>query len=107
MIRDGERMTIPVEKVVLGDLVELKAGDAIPADIRFVMVCDIYVDNSSITGESKPQERTTEWTSAHSFESKNIGFFSSNITDGTGKHIFVDTGPRNRIDFLLGKSKRK
>lgn len=58
VIRQGKASEIPVAQVVPGDIIELKAGDLIPADLRVVRVKDLTVSQSSLTGESRPQDKT-------------------------------------------------
>ncbi|XP_067123050.1 sodium/potassium-transporting ATPase subunit alpha-like isoform X2 [Centruroides vittatus] len=94
VIRDGKKLTLPAEEVVVGDLVEVKGGDRIPADIRIVCAQTFKVDNSSLTGESEPQTRNSECTHENPLETKNIAFFSTNCVEGTGKGIVIYTGDR-------------
>ncbi|HEU4993608.1 MAG TPA: magnesium-translocating P-type ATPase [Gemmatimonadaceae bacterium] len=58
VIRDGVAREIPVEDVVVGDLVELAAGASVPGDARLVECKDLYVDQSALTGESYPAEKS-------------------------------------------------
>lgn len=51
VIRDKKQMEIPIEEVVCGDLVQLSAGDMIPADLRLIQSKDLFVSQSSLTGE--------------------------------------------------------
>ncbi|XP_054979263.1 sodium/potassium-transporting ATPase subunit alpha-2-like [Sorex araneus] len=92
VIREGQKLQIGVEKVVVGDLVEVKAGDRIPADIRLISSQGCKVDNSSLTGESEPQTRSPEFTHENPLETRNICFFSTNCVEGTAKGIVVATG---------------
>lgn len=82
VIRNGQKLTTPVEELVLGDVVEIKCGDQIPADIRVVSSQGLKVDNSSLTGESEPQSRTLNCTNANPLETKNLAFFSTNCVEG-------------------------
>ena len=52
VIRDGQKIQIPVKEVTIGDIVVLSAGDMIPADLRILEAKDLYVGQSSLTGES-------------------------------------------------------
>jgi len=52
VLRDGMKTTVHAREIVLGDLVEVKGGDQIPADIRIISSNSMKVDNSSLTGES-------------------------------------------------------
>ena len=54
VIRDGQERSYDPEKLVLGDIVKVKAGEKIPADIRLISVNEMKVDNSALTGESEP-----------------------------------------------------
>ncbi|XP_041698443.2 sodium/potassium-transporting ATPase subunit alpha-2 [Coregonus clupeaformis] len=92
VIREGEKMTINAELVVRGDLVEIKGGDRIPADLRVVSAAGCKVDNSSLTGESEPQTRSPEFTHDNPLETRNIAFFSTNCVEGTAHGVVVGTG---------------
>ena len=74
-IRDGQKKTMAAADLVVGDLIEVKFGDRVPADIRVIKAMGFKVDNSSLTGESEPQARTPEFTSESPLETKNIAFF--------------------------------
>ena len=82
VVRDGEKLTIRAEELVVGDLVEVKFGDRIPADLRVIEARSFKVDNSSLTGESEPQSRSPEFTHENPLETKNIAFFSTNAVEG-------------------------
>ena len=56
-VRDGQTLTLKAEELTLGDIVEVKFGDRVPADIRILQSKAFKVDNSSLTGESEPQSR--------------------------------------------------
>ncbi|KAK9412577.1 sodium/potassium-transporting ATPase subunit alpha-2-like [Crotalus adamanteus] len=92
VIREGEKLLINAEMVVLGDLVEVKGGDRIPADLRIISAMGCKVDNSSLTGESEPQSRAAECTNDNPLETRNIGFFSTNCVEGTARGIVILTG---------------
>uniref|UniRef100_UPI00358F61B2 sodium/potassium-transporting ATPase subunit alpha-3 n=1 Tax=Myxine glutinosa TaxID=7769 RepID=UPI00358F61B2 len=92
VIREGEKMQLNAEAVVLGDLVEVKGGDRIPADLRIISAHGCKVDNSSLTGESEPQSRSPEYTNENPLETRNICFFSTNCVEGTARGIVVNTG---------------
>ncbi len=58
-VRDGDKVTIKAEELTLGDIIEVKFGDRVPADMRVLEAKSFKVDNSSLTGESEPQARLT------------------------------------------------
>ncbi|KAG2458681.1 AT1A2 ATPase, partial [Polypterus senegalus] len=94
VIREGEKIQINAESVVVGDLVEIKGGDRIPADLRIISSHGCKVDNSSLTGESEPQTRSPEFTHENPLETRNIAFFSTNCVEGTARGIVISTGDR-------------
>lgn len=94
VLRDGQKVTMPAEEVVVGDVVEVKGGDRIPADMRIISSQSCKVDNSSLTGESEPQTRSPEHTNDNPLETRNLAFFSTNCVEGTAKGIVVNTGDR-------------
>jgi sodium/potassium-transporting ATPase subunit alpha len=93
-IRGGDKKTIKAEELVVGDIIEVKFGDRVPADIRVIKAMGFKVDNSSLTGESEPQARTPEYTAENPLETKNIAFFSTNAVEGTCTGIVIRTGDR-------------
>ncbi|KAG9482444.1 hypothetical protein GDO78_011241 [Eleutherodactylus coqui] len=95
--RDGEKLEVPATELVVGDLVEIKGGDRIPADLRLVYAQGCKVDNSSLTGESEAQSRSCEFTHDNPLESKNIAFYSTICLEGTAKGFVINTGDRTII----------
>lgn len=93
-VRNGEKLNIHAEELVVGDLVEVKFGDRLPADIRVIQAHGFKVDNSSLTGESEPQSRSAEFTNDNPLETKNLAFFSTNAVEGTMIGLVVSTGDR-------------
>ena len=57
VIRDDVPYSIEVEQIVPGDIVKLSSGDMIPAEVRFIEVKDLFIDQASLTGESNPVEK--------------------------------------------------
>ncbi|CAJ0583435.1 unnamed protein product, partial [Mesorhabditis spiculigera] len=94
VIRDGVKRQVRADELVQGDLVEIKGGDRIPADVRVIHAQGFKVDNSSLTGESEPLSRSAECTNDNPLETKNLAFFSTNAVEGTAKAVVVNTGDR-------------
>uniref|UniRef100_A0A1I8GHK0 Sodium/potassium-transporting ATPase subunit alpha n=1 Tax=Macrostomum lignano TaxID=282301 RepID=A0A1I8GHK0_9PLAT len=90
--RGGQNLNIPSEELVIGDIVMVKMGDRVPADIRVIEAHGFKVDNSALTGESEPQSRTAEYTNENPLETKNLAFFSTNAVEGTCTGIVIATG---------------
>ena len=82
VIRDGSKATVRAEELTVGDVVEIKFGDRVPADVRIIEARNMKVDNSSLTGESEPQSRSPEFTAENPLETKNLAFFSTNAVEG-------------------------
>merc|ERR1712038_124796 len=100
--RNGEKVTIPASELTLGDVVEVKFGDRLPADLRVVEARGFKVDNSSLTGESEPQTRTPEFTHENPLETKNLAFFSTNAVEGTAVGIVVNIGDNTVMGRIAG-----
>jgi len=94
VIRGNEKLNVHAEELVVGDLIEVKFGDRVPADIRVISAHGFKVDNSSLTGESEPQSRTAEFTNENPLETRNLAFFSTNAVEGTARGLVVQTGDR-------------
>lgn len=92
---------MPTEKLVVGDIVEVKGGDRIPADIRIITAIGFKVDNSSLTGESEPQSRSAEFTNQNPLETKNLAFFSTNAVEGNAVGVVVNTGDQTVKIFIV------
>nr|AFU25683.1 Na+,K+ ATPase alpha-subunit 1B [Lygaeus kalmii] len=101
-VRQGEKVTIRAEEIVLGDVVEVKFGDRIPADIRIIEARGFKVDNSSLTGESEPQSRGIEMTHENPLETKNLAFFSTNAVEGTARGVVISCGDRTVMGRIAG-----
>jgi len=102
VIRNGEAITIRAEELTIGDIVMVKFGDRIPADIRVLDAHSFKVDNSSLTGESEPQTRSAEFTHDNPLETKNIAFFSTNALEGTAKGMVIKIGDTTVMGRIAG-----
>ncbi|XP_049811506.1 sodium/potassium-transporting ATPase subunit alpha isoform X8 [Schistocerca nitens] len=102
VLRGGEKLTLRAEDIVLGDVVEVKFGDRIPADIRIIESRGFKVDNSSLTGESEPQSRSPEFTHENPLETKNLAFFSTNAVEGTAKGVVISCGDNTVMGRIAG-----
>lgn len=91
-IRDGERLTVHVEDLTPGDIIEIKPGDVIPADVRILESKSFKVDDSSLTGESMPQVKLPECTNINPLETKNLAFYSTFAVEGAAVGMVVHTG---------------
>ena len=95
VIRKGKKQEINIEEAVPGDIVYLSSGDIIPGDVKFIETKDLFVDESTLTGESKNVEKVTVNDNFDDLSSfKNIGFMGTNIVSGSAKAIILTTGPK-------------
>ncbi|XP_065207094.1 sodium/potassium-transporting ATPase subunit alpha isoform X4 [Planococcus citri] len=102
VIRQGEKLTLRAEDIVVGDVVEVKFGDRIPADVRIIECRGFKVDNSSLTGESEPQSRSVDFTHENPLETKNLAFFSTNAVEGTAKGVVISCGDNTVMGRIAG-----
>jgi len=100
VIRDGEAKTIQAEELVPGDIVNIKAGDKIPADMRILAAANLKVDNSSLTGEAEPQKRSHENTLSDPVEAANIAFFGTLCSAGNATCLVIATGDSTYIGSI-------
>ncbi|MEM4571592.1 MAG: HAD-IC family P-type ATPase, partial [Nanopusillaceae archaeon] len=105
VVRDGKEKLIDSKYLVPGDIVILKAGDKVPADIRLIEAVDLEVDESSLTGENFPIKKEVEKLPQNTpiYEMKNILFSGTYITKGYGKGVVVSTGKNTYLGSLYSK----
>jgi len=90
--RNGSTVEIPAEDLTLGDIVELKAGDMVPADIRIIKADGFEVDQSSLTGSSGPDSRKPEFSHENPLETQNLAHFSTRAVEGSATGIVYNVG---------------
>ncbi len=95
VLRLGVKREIPLAEVVPGDIIQLSAGDMIPADLRILSSKDLFVTQSALTGESMPVEKSAslgEGQKTTPLEMENIAFMGTNVESGSGIAVVVETG---------------
>jgi len=98
VIRDGKLAEREAASLVPGDLVNIKFGDKLPADIRIIECsANMCVDNSALTGESEPQKRNAKASTEEIIETKNVAFFGTMCVKGVCKGIVMSTGDRTMM----------
>lgn len=93
--RKGQKMAeIPLDEVVVGDIVHLSAGDMLPADVRILDAKDLFVSQASLTGESEPIEKIpmVNETRDAITDYTNIAFMGSNVLSGSASAVVVTVG---------------
>ena len=104
VIRDGKPRDIPVSKVVPGDVVQVAAGDLIPADARVLEARDLFLRQALLTGEPYPVEkRALERAQGAQPESAdNAVFMGTTVISGSGRLLVVRTGSRTLMGAIQG-----
>lgn len=94
--REQEKIEIPMDDLVVGDIVHLSAGDMIPADVRILDAKDLFISQASLTGESEPVEKTPKVCAQKESitDYSNIAFMGSNVISGSATAVVVCTGDR-------------
>ena len=93
--RFGEKTKeIPLDEIVVGDIVHLSAGDMIPADMRVIQAKDLFISQSSLTGESEPVEKTPVISNIEgsALDMDNLAFMGTTVISGYSKGIVVSIG---------------
>ncbi len=93
--RNGKAREVKIREIVPGDIVDLFAGDMIPADLRIISCKDLFINQASLTGESFPVEKVSTPAAQKNnsiSESTNIAFMGSSVVSGTALGIVIKTG---------------
>jgi sodium/potassium-transporting ATPase subunit alpha len=103
VIRDGKQQEVPVANLVLGDLVLIKDGDKVPADMVLLLCRGLKAECSSLTGESEPIHCSDQESSfgTRIFECKNLAFSSSLCFDGMAIGLVVRTGDSTVSTYVM------
>ena len=96
VLRDGGEQVVPVAQLVPGDVVHLSAGSQVPADGVLLAAQDLFVQESVLTGESFPVEKTVEDAPAGDAPRSAV-FMGTSVLSGTGTVLLCRTGMRARI----------
>ena len=98
--RAGEKAELPLEEMVVGDLVPLSAGDMIPADLRILSAKDLFLSQSALTGESEAAEKLAAPVQRQDSLTgmENLAFMGSSVVSGGAKAIVLAVGN----DTMLG-----
>ncbi len=96
-----EKKEIPMDEIVVGDLVPLATGDMVPADVRIITAKDLFISQASLTGESEPVEKyanPVKITSRNPLELNNLAFMGTNVISGSATAVAITVGD----DTILG-----
>ncbi|WP_031386648.1 cation-transporting P-type ATPase [Desulfonatronum thiodismutans] len=99
VLRDGKKQDIPATKLVPGDVILLKPGDKLPADVRLFKVRDLQIEEAALTGESVPVDKAADPVEEDSSlgDRSGMGFSGTMVTYGQGRGVVVGTGKDTEI----------
>ncbi|WP_322815184.1 cation-translocating P-type ATPase [Chloroflexus sp.] len=103
VLRNGIEQTVPAHTLVPGDIVLLRAGDRVPADLRLLEALNLQVEEATLTGESVPVEKTAVITlpvDAPVAERKNMVYAGTSISYGRGRGVVVATGMQTEFGVI-------
>lgn len=105
VIRDGKQISVKSEDLVVGDVIVLEAGDAVPADCRIFECASMKIEEAALTGESVPVNKLIDALNGTKSDDvplgdrKNMAYMGSTVVYGRGKAVVVATG----MDTEMGK----
>lgn len=110
--RHGQVQEVPARDVVPGDIVLLEAGDRVPADGRFLLATSVSVDESTLTGESVPADKTDDTVEPGDdgadeadvplAERSNCGYMNTTLVRGRAEMVVTSTGMQTEVGRLAG-----
>lgn len=110
--RDGENQELPTEQVVVGDIINLAAGDMVPADMRLLRSKDLFCTTSSINGDYNPKEKIANKNPQ--FDQKNayldypnILYEGTTIVSGSGAGVVFATGDHTLFGKMVAAANKK
>ena len=102
VIRDGKMLQIPSEKITVGDLIFLEAGDIIPGDAHLIETNQLQCDESSLTGESLPTEKNIEKLPKETAlgDQLNMVFKGTSVMNGNGKAVITGIAENTQLGTI-------
>ena len=112
--RGGERVDIPAEEVVPGDIVTFEAGDKVPADGRLIVAATLEIEEAALTGESTPVLKSVDPVPGEDVplgDRLDMAYMNSTVTRGRGEMVVTATGMATEVGqisgMLAGSSRRR
>ena len=103
--RDGQRVQIPAEELVPGDVVGFEAGDKVPADGRILVAATLEIEEAGLTGESTPVAKVldpVEGTDVPLGDRIDMAYMNSQVTRGRGEMVVTATGMSTEVGHISG-----
>src|SRR5918998_4571490 len=110
VLRDGALTQLPAEKLVPGDVVEVEAGDVIPADGRVLAAATLEVAEAALTGESLPVGKGVDSVAAPDAalgDRTDMVYMNTNVTRGSGEFVVTSTGMGTEVGHISGMLQRQ
>ena len=105
-----EKREIPMDEVVVGDVIYLAAGDIIPADLRILQAKDLFISQSSLTGESEPVEKFSAPITgkpSNPLDLNNLVFMGSTVISGSAAALALAVGDDTVLGGIAGQLQEK
>ena len=102
--RNGDLAEIPMEQLVPGDIVNIEAGDLVPADARILTAATLEIDESALTGESVPTPKQVDGVAADAAlgDRVDMAFMNCQVTRGAGTILVTTTGMGTEVGHISG-----
>ncbi|MDQ1324827.1 MAG: family hydrolase [Chloroflexota bacterium] len=102
--RNGELVDLPMDQLVPGDIVNIEAGDLVPADARILAAATLEIDESALTGESVPTPKQVDAVAADAAlgDRVDMAFMNCQVTRGSGTILVVTTGMDTQVGHISG-----
>ena len=106
---ESGRQELPLEELVVGDVVHLAAGDMIPADLRILEAKDLFVSQSALTGESEPVEKTglPDSREIPALQKRCLAFTGSSVVSGSARGVVAAVGDGTVLGGMAGRLAEK
>ena len=106
---ESGRQELPLEELVVGDVVHLAAGDMIPADLRILGAKDLFVSQSALTGESEPVEKTglPDSREVPALQKRCLAFTGSSVVSGSARGVVAAVGDGTVLGGMAGRLAEK
>ena len=107
IIRDGKPRETKMKEIIPGDIVDLFAGDMIPADLRIITAKDLFINQASLTGESFPAEKVADpppsAAGEQSADTRNVAYMGTSVVSGSGIGVVFRTGRATKFGELSAR----
>jgi sodium/potassium-transporting ATPase subunit alpha len=111
VVRERKTIQVLASELVVGDIVYIRSGDKVPADLVLIASTDLKVDNSSLTGEAEAQDRyLSDKNTENPLEATNLVFNGTLVVNGEGYGVVIRTGDKTvlgQIAFLTSNEDKR